>query len=97
MAHYILLVRYTDQGIRNIKDTTKRATAFQDMAEKMGVKVSSILWTMGQYDLVVHAEAPNDETAGALSVSTAKQGNISIQTLRGFTAGEVDGILKIVA
>ena len=94
MAHYILLLKYTDQGIRNVKDTTKRATAFGDMAEKMGSKVSSMLWTMGQYDVVVHVEAPNDETAAALSVAGAKLGNVSIQTLRAFTASEVEGILK---
>jgi uncharacterized protein with GYD domain len=94
MAHYILLLRYTDQGIRNIKDTTKRAAAFQEMAEKMGAKVQSILWTMGQYDLVSHVEAPNDETASALSVGVGKLGNVSIQTLRAFTAAEVEGIIK---
>ena len=97
MAHYVMLLKYTDQGIRNIKDTTKRATTFSEMAERMGVKISSTLWTMGAYDLVVHAEAPNDETIAALSISGAKLGNVSIQTLRGFTASEVDGILKKVS
>ena len=94
MAHYILLLKYTDQGIRNVKDTTKRAAAFGEMAEKMGAKVTSILWTMGQYDLVTHLEAPNDETVAALSVGVSRLGNVSAQTLRAFTAAEVDGILK---
>jgi uncharacterized protein with GYD domain len=96
MAQYILLLKYTDQGVRNVKDTTKRATAFKEMAEKNGVKVNSILWTMGQYDLVAHIEAPNDEAAAVVSVGTGKLGNVSIQTLRAFTANEVEGILKKV-
>jgi len=94
MAHYILLLRYTEQGIRNIQDTTKRAAAFRVMAEKMDAKVNTILWTMGQYDLVAHLEAPNDETASAVSVGVGKLGNVSVQTLRAFTSAEVDGILK---
>lgn len=96
MAHYVMLLKFTDQGIRNVKDTTKRATAFQEMAGKMGAKVSSALWTMGQYDLVIHAEAPDDETIAAVSVKGASLGNVSVETLRAFTASEVDGILKKV-
>ncbi len=47
MAHYVMLLKFTDQGIRNVKDTTKRAAAAADMAGKMGVKVTSTYWTMG--------------------------------------------------
>jgi uncharacterized protein with GYD domain len=96
MAHYVMLLKYTDQGIRSVKDTTKRAAAFAEAAERAGARVTSTLWTMGPYDLVVHAEAPNDETVGALAIGVAKLGNVSVQTLRGFTASEVDGILKKV-
>ncbi len=96
MAHYVMLLKFTDQGIRNVKDTTKRAAAFGEMAAKMGAKLISILWTMGQYDLVAQVEAPDDETVAALAVTVGKLGNVSVQTLRGFTSGEVDGILKKV-
>jgi uncharacterized protein with GYD domain len=89
-----MLLKFTDQGIRNIKDTTKRAAAFQEMAGKMGAKVIDHLWTMGQYDLVLHLEAPDDETTAALSVKLGSLGNVSIQTLRGFTSSEVEKILK---
>ena len=96
MAHYVMLLKFTDQGIRDVKDTTKRAAAFKDMAGKMGAKLNTLLWTMGQYDLVGLAEAPDDETIAAVSVKAGSLGNVSIQTLRGFTADEVDGILKKV-
>jgi uncharacterized protein with GYD domain len=94
MAHYVMLLKFTDQGIRNVKDTTKRAAAAADLAGKLGAKITSIYWTLGQYDLVITADAPDDETVAAVSVKLASLGNVSIQTLRAFTASEVDGILK---
>lgn len=96
MAHYVMLLKFTDQGIRNVKDTTKRAAAASDAAGKMGVKLTSTYWTMGQYDLVLTADAPDDETVAAVSIKLGSLGNVSIQTLRAFTASEVDGILKKV-
>ena len=96
MAHYILLLKFTDQGIRNVKDTTKRAAAAAELAAKMGAKITSTYWTMGQYDLVLTGDAPDDETMAAVSVKLGSAGNVSIQTMRAFTAGEVDGILKKV-
>ncbi len=97
MANYVLLLQYTEQGIRNIKDTTKRAVTFAgQIAGKFGVKVSDIMWTLGQYDLVVLAEAPNDEAMASCVLSVAKLGNVKIQTLRAFRAPEVDALLTKV-
>src|SRR5438034_919992 len=81
MAHYVLLLKFTDQGVRNIKDTTKRAAAASDMAAKMGAKITNVLWTLGQYDLVLTADARDDETIAAVSVKLGSLGNVSIQTL----------------
>jgi len=55
-----------------------------------------LLWTLGQYDLVVLAEAPSDEAMAACSLSVAKLGNVKIQTLRGFQAPEVEALLRKV-
>jgi uncharacterized protein with GYD domain len=63
------------------------------MAGKFGVKVSELLWTLGQYDMVVLAEAPNDEAVAACSLSLARLGNVKIQTLRAFQAPEVEALL----
>jgi hypothetical protein len=60
MATYIMLGSFTDQGIRNVKDTTKRADAVKESAKKFGVNMKEICWTMGQYDMVVTIEAPDD-------------------------------------
>ncbi len=97
MAHYVLLLQYTEQGVRNAKDTTKRAAAFKnEIAGKFGVKVSEIVWTLGQYDLVAICEAPNDEAIAACSLSVGRLGNVKIQTLRAFQASEVDAMLAKV-
>ncbi len=94
MASYVLLLQYTDQGVRNVKDTTKRSAAFAgEIARKFGVNVSEMVWTFGQYDLVVRAEAPNDEAMAACSMSLARLGNVKVQTLRAFRAAEVDALL----
>ncbi|RWJ04883.1 MAG: GYD domain-containing protein [Mesorhizobium sp.] len=92
MAYYVILANFTDQGFRAIKDTTKRAEAFKAMAAKSGVKVHSLFWTLGQYDVVTVAEANDDVAAIALSLSVAALGNIRTQTLRAFDATQMQEI-----
>ncbi len=94
MPSYVLLEQFTDQGIRNVKDTAKRGAAFRgEIAGKFGVKVTDMLWTLGPYDVVVLAEAPNDEAMADCALSVAKLGNVKIQTLRAFRAPEVEALL----
>jgi uncharacterized protein with GYD domain len=95
MPTYVTLSHFTDQGIKNIKDTVKRSGAFKNAAKAAGVTVKEIFWTQGQYDLVTIIEGP-DEAIAALGLSVAKLGNISSQTLRGFTATEMEKILAKV-
>ena len=94
MALYVTLSNFTDQGVKAIKDTPKRAEAFKKLAEKNGVKVHSILWTLGQYDVVTIIEADDDIAATALALSQAALGNIRGQTLKAFDAADM---AKIVA
>ncbi len=93
MATFIVLGCFSDQGIRNIKDSPKRAEAFKEMARKTGVTVKDMYWTLGQYDLVVICDAPDDQTASALSYSVGALGNVRTQTLRGFSTAEIGAIL----
>jgi len=94
MPTYIWLVKWTDQGIRNVKETTKRAKSFREVAEKAGVKAREILWTMGRYDLVLVVDAPNDETMSRLTLGLGMLGNAKTETLKAFSAQEMDQILK---
>jgi len=93
MATYIVLSTFTEQGIRKVKDTTKRSEAVREMARKMGIETKSIYWTIGNYDVVATFEAPNDEAMTALSLALSAQGNVRTQTLRAFSKDEVSGIL----
>ena len=94
MATYVGLMRFTDQGIKNVKQTTKRAKDLQDQAAKLNVKVREIYWTLGRYDVVVVAEAPDDETITRLCLGLGMLGNVKSETLRAFSAQEMDKILK---
>jgi uncharacterized protein with GYD domain len=97
MAHYVLLADFTDQGVRAIKDTVKRANAFRQMAEKSGAKVHALFWTLGQHDIVAIAEADDDLAATALSLSVASLGNVRTQTLRAFDTADMEKIIAKVA
>jgi uncharacterized protein with GYD domain len=97
MPTYIVLASFTEQGIRNIKDSPKRADAFKEMAKKSGATVKELFWTLGQYDIVTIVEAPDDETMTAIGLSAGKLGNVRTQTLRAFTPADVKTILGKVA
>jgi len=93
MATYVALVNFTDQGLRQVKQTTERAKGLVNAAANLGVKVKEIYWTMGAYDALFIAEAPNDETVTSLAVSMGSLGNIRTQTLRAYNAEEMNKIL----
>jgi uncharacterized protein with GYD domain len=93
MALYIVLANFTEQGIRNIKDSAKRAEAFKEMAKKSGVTVKDTFWTLGQYDIVAILEAPDDISITALGLSAGALGNVRTQTLRAFTQADIKSIL----
>jgi uncharacterized protein with GYD domain len=93
MARYVSLLQFTDQGIRNIKDTTKRGAAATAEAEKMGAKVTTFLWTMGAYDLVLLLDAPDDETVIAFAAKLGSLGNVKTHTMRAFDKQEMEKIL----
>ncbi len=93
MLTYVVLLKWTEQGVKNIKDTTKRAAAAQVAIEKMGGRFITILWTQGEYDLISIAEFPDEYTAMAFTASLAMQGNLTTQTIRAFSAQDVEKIL----
>lgn len=94
MARYIVLLNWTDQGVRNVKDTVNRAKAFRQAAKGMGVEVGEILWTLGPYDVVTSFDAPNDETATRLGLVLGMQGNIRTVTMRAFGETEMERIIQ---
>lgn len=97
MATYIALCSFTDQGVRNIKDSTKRADAVKEVAGKFGANMTQIYWTLGQYDLIAHIEAPDDASATAFALAVSSAGNVRMQTLRAFSKDEMSAILAKLA
>ena len=96
MPHYIILGNFIEQGIRNIKDTIKRAEAFKAAVEKAGGKFVSHYYTLGKTDFVTIVEAPNDETIIPAILSTASLGNARTETLKAFTVDEAAKIIERV-
>jgi uncharacterized protein with GYD domain len=93
MATYIILANFTEQGIRNVKDTPNRADAFKDMARKAGVTVKEQYWTLGAHDIVAIVEAPDDIAVTAVGLSVGALGNVRTQTLRAFSKTEMATIV----
>jgi uncharacterized protein with GYD domain len=93
LATYIVLNNFTDQGIRNFKDTTKRADAIREMAKKLGVTAKEFYWTLGSYDIVDIFDAPDDASMAAFLASLGAAGNVRTQTLRAFSQADMNGIL----
>ncbi|MEI6002706.1 GYD domain-containing protein [Paraburkholderia bengalensis] len=93
MATYIMLVNWTDQGVRTAKDTVNRARAFRETSSAMGVTVGAVNWTLGAYDLVITFESPDDETTTRLGLALAAQGNVRTSTMRAFGESEMEKIV----
>jgi uncharacterized protein with GYD domain len=93
MRSYVILANWTDQGVKNIRDTLKRAKAFRALIESRGGKLREHLYTFGEYDIVMVTEFPDDETAAAAVLALATLGNVRVQTMRAFTDEETAGII----
>ncbi|HXX85268.1 MAG TPA: GYD domain-containing protein [Casimicrobiaceae bacterium] len=93
MATYIVLANFTDQGIRNVKDTGKRADAAREMAKKFGVTMKEIYWTLGSYDVVTICDAADDAAITAFGLKLGSDGNVRTQTLRAYSRQDINSIL----
>lgn len=93
MITYVGLVNFTDKGIASIKDTTKRAAAAKEVAGRYGVTMRDIYWTLGAYDLVCVLQAKDEASLTAFNLALAQQGNVRTQSLRAFSAAEMEQVL----
>ena len=93
MATFVVLAGFTEQGIKNVKETISRAEAFKEMAKKSGVSFKDLYWTLGSHDVDAVCDAPDDESAAALSLSVCSRGNVRSETLRAFSFEEMKRIL----
>lgn len=93
MPTYISLLRYTQQGIAAAKGGPARLDAAKAAYRKAGGELKAFYLTMGQYDMVVIAELPNDEAVATLALGLGAAGNIRTETSRAFTEAEYRAIV----
>ena len=97
MPAYITTFNFTDQGIRNVKDSPNRVNAFREAVQAAGGRLIAIWWTQGQFDGVFILDMPDDETATRMLLSLAALGNIRTTTLRAFSEEEMQRIVQGLA
>ncbi|HSK84951.1 MAG TPA: GYD domain-containing protein [Rubrobacter sp.] len=93
MPTYIALMNWTDQGIRNVKDTVQRRDQADSLAQKHGASIEQVYWTVGPYDLVAILDAPDDESATAMVLELGTAGNLRTLTLRAYDREGMSGII----
>ena len=96
MARYIMLADWTDQGIRNVKDSPSRLDAAKKAWKKHGAEITDFYMTMGGHDMVVIVEAPNDEAVAKIALGLGSGGNVRTQTLKAFGEAEYRKIVQTV-
>lgn len=93
MATFIVLLDYTNEGIRNLKNSPQRADAFNSFAEKAGVSIVGQYWTIGSHDGVLIMEAPTEEKAASVLLHLGSSGNVRTTTLRAFDWAEAQELI----
>ncbi len=96
MPTYVALLKWTEQGVKDVKDTVDRVEEVRRTMEQMGGRMSAVYWTQGAYDLVGIADWPDEESATAFMLSLSELGNVRTETLRAFSAEEMRRILEKV-
>ncbi len=94
MPTYIVLYKFTDQGVKNVKTTLERARDAQAESEKRGFKVHGVYWTQGQYDMVTVLDAPDENAMLAGLLNIAGAGNVHSETLRAFPMEEMAQVVQ---
>ena len=97
MARYIMLVNWTDQGIRNVKDSPKRLDAARNAAKGVGAEIKDFYMTMGDHDIVLVVDAPTDEAMAKLALIQGSAGNVHTKTLKAFSETEYRAIIGSLA
>jgi uncharacterized protein with GYD domain len=94
MATYISLLKYTQKGVETIKDSPKRLDAAKEVFKKLGSELKQFYLVMGQYDIVIVAEAPNEEAMTKAILSIGSKGNVQSTTFRAFTEAEFRKVIS---
>ncbi len=94
MSTYIILSNYTEQGIRNVKDSPARLDAVKKLLGDLGGRLTAFYLTMGSYDIVVIIDLPSDQAAARFALTIGALGNVRTTTLKAFTESEFKDIVQ---
>ncbi len=94
MPTYLMLLRYTQTGIQNIKESPSRLDAARQLASSLGAEIKAVYLTMGRYDLAVIFDAPDDETVAKFALAIGSRGAVSTETLRAFPEDDYRKIIS---
>lgn len=84
MSTFISLINYTERGIQKIRKSPERLDAAKTMLEEMGGKFVKFYLIMGQYDIVLIYEAPDDAVSARFQLLLGEQGFIRTSTMKAF-------------
>jgi uncharacterized protein with GYD domain len=93
MPTYIAMAKWTQQGLKDIKDSASRLNVARKNFEAAGVTIKEFYLVMGRYDTITIIEAPDDASVAAAMLKAASLGSITSETCRAFTEGEYREIL----
>jgi len=93
MLTYVMLLNWTDQGIKSVKDSPKRLDAVKKLAKDLGGEVRSFYMTLGLYDLVLILDMPNNDKLAAFALKLGSSGNVHSTTLKAFPEEDYRRIL----
>lgn len=94
MPSYIILMKFTEQGIKNVKEAPQRIDAGIKGWEALGGKLTSFYATMGEYDYIAIGEAPSDAVAMTFLLQLGAGGNVRTTTLKAFSVAEFTEFVK---
>jgi uncharacterized protein with GYD domain len=95
---YVILMNFTEQGIRNVEVTIERAKSYREIAKsEFDSEVKEIYWTLGSYDVMAVVDSPDEKTATALALALASKGDVRTQTMRAFNEDEMSEILSKIS
>ena len=94
MPNNVVLINWTEQGVKNARDTVNRYQQARSAFQGLGLQFQSVFWTIGRYDIVTVVEAPDDQSLSAALLQLAGQGNLRTETLRAFNEQEMQQVIE---
>lgn len=94
MAVYVTLYRYTDEGIKKVRDAAEIARGWQEAAQKAGISVTALYWLQGSYDALTIIESDDEDAVNGLLLAIGAQGYLRTETMRGLSLEDMQRVAQ---